>query len=322
LDDGVRFYAQGEEIFREGDASDAVYVIQSGSVAIIKAEQGEKSLILARLEAPDILGEMGVLCDMPRNATARALTECRLEVIPHRDFAQWIRRDPETALRVMRTLAQRLRDADSVIAKQLEAPPEISQAELREMNRLLSRHLKKLKREQSELAEQVVRDALTGLYNRRFLDERLDRDLARARRFGFPVSLAMIDLDNFKLVNDTYGHRAGDEVLRSLGALLQSTSREGDIPCRYGGEEFVVLLPRMPLAIARQRAEQWRQAFLQQKRCYGTREFPVTMSIGLATYPEHGDNADALLDSADRALYRAKSSGRNLLVVADAEARA
>jgi diguanylate cyclase (GGDEF)-like protein len=315
----TKFYAEGEVIFREGESSDAVYIIESGSVAVIKAEHDEKSVVLAKLVAPEIVGELGVLCDMPRNATAQAMENSWLEVIPRGEFKSWLSRDPEASLRVMRMLALRLRDADAIIAKQQAAPVEVSDIDLRELNEKLSKNLEEIQRQRLQLENQVIRDALTGLYNRRYLDERLDRDLIRAKRYGFPISLAMIDLDHFKHVNDTYGHRAGDEVLKSLGALLQSTSREGDIPCRYGGEEFVVVLPRMPLATAMKRAEQWREAFDRQKVHYGDVEIGTTMSIGLATYPDHAANADALIDCADRALYRAKSSGRNRLVVAAME---
>jgi diguanylate cyclase (GGDEF)-like protein len=313
-----RFYAEGEVVFREGEASDAVYLIESGSVAVIKAERADKSVILAKLVAPEIVGELGVLCDMPRNATAQAMEDSWLEVIPKQDFKSWLSRDADEAWRVMRTLALRLRDADAVIAKQQAAPVEVTDTDLRKLNEKLTRNLAQIQKQHLQLENQVIRDALTGLYNRRYLDERLERDLIRAKRYGFPISLAMIDLDHFKHVNDTYGHRAGDEVLKALGALLQSTSREGDIPCRYGGEEFVVVLPRMPLGTAMKRAEHWREAFEGQRARYGDVEIGTTMSIGLATFPDHAATADSLIDSADRALYRAKSAGRNRLMVADA----
>ena len=315
--EGNRFYAEGEVVFREGEASEAVYIIESGSVAIIKAERSNESIVLAKLTAPEILGELGVLCDMPRNATAQALEDSWLEVVPKQDFKSWLSRDAEAALRVMRTLALRLRDTDAIIAKQLAAPQKVNDADLRKLNAKLSRNLAAIQKQHQQLENEVIRDSLTGLYNRRYLDERLERDLTRAKKYGFPISLAMIDLDHFKNVNDTYGHRAGDEVLKALGTLLQSTLREGDIPCRYGGEEFVVLLPRMPLVTAVKRAEQWRDAFAWLLVPYGDAQIGTTMSIGLATFPDHAATADALVDSADRALYRAKAAGRNRLIVAD-----
>jgi len=108
-------------------------------------------------------------------------------------------------------------------------------------------------------------------------------------------------------------------VLKAVGTLLQDKAREGDIPCRYGGEEFMLVLPCMPLGVARQRAEQWRESFATQVIRFDDIEIGSTMSIGLATFPDHAATAGALIDCADKALYRAKSAGRNLLVVAGAE---
>lgn len=193
----------------------------------------------------------------------------------------------------------------------------VADLSLRAANLTLTDKLEEIRELHLRLQEQAIRDPLTGLYNRRYLDETLERELARAKRDGYPISVAMIDLDHFKRVNDTYGHKAGDEVLRRLGALLHAQARDGDIPCRYGGEEFLLVLPRMPLEVARQRAEQWREAFSGQVTRHGDLDIHVTMSIGLATYPDHAANADALIDRADRALYKAKAAGRNRLEVVD-----
>jgi len=189
--------------------------------------------------------------------------------------------------------------------------------ELRTANKALSRHLAEIQDLHCLLQEQAVRDPLTGLYNRRYLDETLEREVSRAKREGYPISLAMIDLDHFKRVNDTYGHKAGDEVLKILGTILQSHAREGDIPCRYGGEEFLLVLPRMAPEVAQARAEHWREAFAARRIRHGEFEIHVTMSIGLATYPNHALTADALILSADHALYQAKAAGRNRLELAD-----
>jgi diguanylate cyclase (GGDEF)-like protein len=187
---------------------------------------------------------------------------------------------------------------------------------LRTANETLTSSLAEIRELHLRLQEQAIRDPLTGLYNRRYLDETLERELSRAKREGYPISLTMIDLDHFKLVNDTYGHKAGDEVLIALSTLLQSQAREGDIPCRHGGEEFVLVLPRMSLEVASQRAEQWREAFGNMKTRHGEFEIGATMSIGLATYPDHAATAEDLIDSADQALYKAKAAGRNRLALA------
>jgi diguanylate cyclase (GGDEF)-like protein/PAS domain S-box-containing protein len=164
---------------------------------------------------------------------------------------------------------------------------------------------------QAQLREQATRDPLTGLYNRRYLDETLRRELDRAGREGNPLSILMVDVDHFKRLNDTYGHPAGDEVLRTLGRLLQHHARSSDIPCRYGGEEFVVVLPDMPLEAARKRAELVRQDFADVRIAFGGAELVATLSIGVSGYPGHGNTADELIRAADLALYEAKQSGRN-----------
>jgi diguanylate cyclase (GGDEF)-like protein len=188
---------------------------------------------------------------------------------------------------------------------------------LRRANETLTSSLEEIRELHLRLKEQAIRDPLTGLYNRRYLDDTLERELSRAKREGYPLSLTMIDLDYFKQVNDTYGHKAGDEVLIALGELLQTQAREGDIPCRYGGEEFVLVLPRMTLEVASQRAEQWREAFGNSKIRHKEFEIGITMSIGLATYPDHAATAEDLIDSADKALYNAKAAGRNRLAIAE-----
>ncbi|WP_136416547.1 sensor domain-containing diguanylate cyclase [Herbaspirillum sp. ST 5-3] len=164
---------------------------------------------------------------------------------------------------------------------------------------------------QNQLREQAFRDPLTGLYNRRYLEETLWRELARAGREGHPLSILIGDVDHFKRLNDTYGHLAGDEVLRTLGRLLQHHARSSDIPCRYGGEEFVVVLPDMPPEAAQARAELVRRDVEDLHIAFGEAEIVATLSIGVSSYPTHGKTAEELIGAADHALYAAKQSGRN-----------
>ena len=171
-----------------------------------------------------------------------------------------------------------------------------------------------------KLLEQTIRDPLTGLFNRRYLDESLERELARARRENLPLSLIMIDIDHFKQLNDLHGHQTGDEVLKRLGALIRQGARRADLPCRYGGEEFLLVLPNVAADIAAERAEKWRLAFAQEEIVLadGLR-VSSTFSAGVATYPAHGESSEALVRAADQALYTAKHSGRNCVAVASVE---
>jgi diguanylate cyclase (GGDEF)-like protein/PAS domain S-box-containing protein len=181
----------------------------------------------------------------------------------------------------------------------------------RKSTQMLESQLEKISELQARLQEQVIRDPLTGIFNRRYLDETMPRELSRAKREGYSLSLVMLDLDHFKRVNDTYGHAAGDEVLKTIAKILGEKGRDTDISCRYGGEEFVVALPRMSPAQAIPRVEEWRAALSETRIRHGELEIAITLSAGVAGYPDHGADLDTLMSRADEALYRSKDQGRN-----------
>jgi len=189
---------------------------------------------------------------------------------------------------------------------------------LRAVNERMQHQLKEIQDLHALLEQQLVRDQLTGLYNRRYLDDAMTRELARAARQGYPVSLVMIDLDHFKRLNDTHGHQAGDAVLVALAEQLRQGVRGGDLACRWGGEEFVLLLPNMAGADASQRADALRAEFGRRRLRYRDAEFCATFSAGVASYPAHAQGADGLLRAADEALYRAKNDGRDCVRAAAA----
>lgn len=165
------------------------------------------------------------------------------------------------------------------------------------------------------LRQESLRDPLTGLYNRRYLHEFLKQEFARSDRSHTPIGLLMIDIDHFKSFNDHFGHSAGDFVLQRVAQTITSHVRPSDITCRYGGEEIVVIMPNANLAAARGRAEQLRIAVSQQRAEFQGQQFGgITVSIGVAIYPDCGQNSDALIKAADDALYQAKDQGRNQVV--------
>lgn len=166
-----------------------------------------------------------------------------------------------------------------------------------------------------KLRNQAIRDPLTGLFNRRYMEETLEREILRAERGQHPLGVVMLDFDHFKNFNDIFGHDAGDLLLRELGALLKMHIRGSDIACRYGGEEFVLILPETPFGIILQRVEALRFDIRQlnvQHR--GQPVGTITVSGGVAMFPEHGADGETLLSAADRALYRAKAEGRDRVV--------
>lgn len=190
---------------------------------------------------------------------------------------------------------------------------------LRTANQRLRENLDEISELQQELAEQAVRDPLTGLYNRRHLDDALARELARMRREASTLVVLMADIDHFKRINDGWGHPVGDGVLRSLAATLRDHFREFDLICRYGGEEFLVVLPGTDLEQGMARAESVRRYFAAQRIALGEQREQITISIGLAVFPLHATDQMALIAQADAALYRAKHAGRDRVMVADPE---
>jgi diguanylate cyclase (GGDEF)-like protein/PAS domain S-box-containing protein len=167
------------------------------------------------------------------------------------------------------------------------------------------------------LRNQSIRDAVTGLYNRRYLEETLDREIHRAIRKKQPLGVIMFDIDNFKAFNDSFGHDAGDAVLQSMGVSLSRSTRADDVACRYGGEEFVLILPNASLKSTGARAERLRQSVRELTVTHlGKPLGTVTISAGVAALPEHGSSAVELLAKADDALYRAKKLGRDRVSVA------
>jgi diguanylate cyclase (GGDEF)-like protein/PAS domain S-box-containing protein len=175
-----------------------------------------------------------------------------------------------------------------------------------------------LLRSEALLREQSVRDHLTGLFNRRYMEETLERELLRASRRHLPLGVIMLDVDNFKTWNDTCGHAAGDAILRRLGGMLLGQVRGEDIPSRYGGDEFILVLPDASREVARERADRIREiAGRIRIRWEGRILENITLSLGIAVFPEDGSTGAAVLRAADLALYRAKREGRDQVGAAD-----
>jgi len=177
-----------------------------------------------------------------------------------------------------------------------------------------------LLKSQALLREQSVRDHLTGLFNRRYMEETLERELLRAARKHLSLGIIMLDVDEFKHFNNSYGHAAGDVILRELGSLLLKHVRGEDVPCRYGGDEFIIVLPDASQVVASERAEH-----ISQKARGSPFQFDgqtleaVTLSLGVAVFPENGITSEEILKAVDGALYHAKHDGRGRVVVAGQE---
>jgi len=193
---------------------------------------------------------------------------------------------------------------------------EVKQQLVRNVAQSVSLAIVNLKLRES-LRQQSIRDPLTGMFNRRYMEESLGREIHRATRAQHPLGVIMLDIDHFKQFNDNFGHEAGDAVLRELGVFLRSHIRGEDIACRYGGEEFTLIMPDAPLKITKRRAEKLRQGVKQLRVAFNNQVLDtLTISVGLAMLPDQGSTGEAILRAADGALYEAKQTGRDRVVVA------
>ena len=191
---------------------------------------------------------------------------------------------------------------------------------LRDSRKALGQQLEQITELQTRLQEQVLRDPLTGLYNRRHADTVLAHELDTCRAGGEPLAVVLLDIDHFKRINDTWGHLAGDDLLCALAAQLRAVVGGRSMACRLGGDELMLMLPGTCLDAAAGLAEQLRMRFEQEPVVADGQPMRATLSLGIAGFPSHGDNARELLLCADQALYQAKLRGRNQVVRADAAA--
>ncbi len=217
----------------------------------------------------------------------------------------------------LRRMQQQLQEQNSQLQQQIIERTR-AEATLRDVNQQLITLVEKLEYMRDQLREQSIRDPLTNLFNRRYLEEILEREISRSLRHNQEIGFIMLDIDHFKQYNDTYGHDGGDTLLRHMSAFLQHHIRTEDIACRYGGEEFLLVLPGACLDHSRRRAEDLcasvrRITVEHQGQVLGT----ITASFGVAGFPYHGTSATDVINAADQALYRAKHGGRNRVVMAE-----
>jgi diguanylate cyclase (GGDEF)-like protein len=276
--DGTREeeYSEGDEIVSLGDAGQTMYVLLEGRVEVLYPGRSQ-SLTFARLDAGDFFGEMALLNNEPRSASVRAMTPVRVLAIEKDDFRSLVEESTQAAFALLEALSYRVRSVG------IQA---------------------------GDLHEQSLRDPLTGLLNRRAFHERIQEEVGRAQRYGEQFSLLILDVDQFKLLNDTFGHDAGDEALRWVGRVLMEHTRAADAPFRVGGEEFAILAPSASPETAAAIAERLRATFAESHPPLD-RAATLTMSVGYATCPDHARRAESLFHMADQAVLRAKTGGRN-----------
>lgn len=194
-----------------------------------------------------------------------------------------------------------------------------AERQLAQHHRQLNVQLMEIQNLKEQLQQQAIRDPLTNLFNRRYLAEMLPFQLARAQREEKPLSVVMLDIDRFKRLNDSYGHQVGDALLREVSRFLRRRVRKTDMLFRYGGEEFLLLLPNTDAVTAHTISEQWREEFAATEFHTDSGALTMTVSAGIAAFPEHADCSERLVLLADQALYQAKAQGRNLVLVGNCD---
>jgi len=277
----------GEQLLVSGQANSSVYVLLQGRLRVHL--EGSESDPFMVLQGGDCVGEMSVIDRQLTSATVIADENCRLLELDQSLLWSLIEDSPVIARNLLEVLTQRLRHGNSVICRSQQ----------------LQRHF----------AHHAVTDPLTGLYNRRWLDEMLPQQMICCRDDDQPFSLLIADIDFFKDFNDRYGHLAGDQAISAIAATLQHNLRKSDMAVRFGGEEFLVLLPGSDLQGALHIAERIRQAVKRTPLSHGDgRPLPaVTVSIGVAQMSSD-DGAAELIEKADNVLYLAKQQGRDSVV--------
>ncbi len=284
--------AAGATLLAPGDHNRSLFLLVSGRLLVYLEEPLGKHYLA--LEPGDCAGEMSFVDGRAASAHVVAAADTRLLEIPSPPLWSLVDRTPEFARNLLRVLASRVRNDN--------------------------KHLQRSFHLQREYEQAAKTDLLTGVHNRRWMDEVFPRQVARSQRSGQALALLMADIDHFKRLNDTYGHLSGDVVLKAVARLLGETLRPTDLLVRYGGEEFAAMLPGATGETAAVAAERLRRAVEEAEYTPSDVNGPairVTISVGVAIL-QSGEALPQLVERADSALYRAKAAGRNAVVLAEA----
>jgi diguanylate cyclase len=288
-------FNQGEAIFSEGSSSEGLFIIKDGEVLIYKEKQNIGNIDLARYIANESFGELSLFTSKSRTATAIAEKDTTLLIFPMEGvlFKDVLEKHPEISARILHKFL-------SIVA-----------GRIRNTNRLISEKTPWIR----DLRRQLFSDKLTGLYNRTFIEEDFASLLPQ---YGETTSLIMIKPDNFKEINDNYGHDVGDKVLRLLAIFVQSILREDDIGVRYRGDEFAAILPNTKTGDAMQIADDLRSTIMEMDVSHATggELHKITVSIGVSNYPEDASNNIMLADRAHEKMFEAREKGGNRVIIA------
>lgn len=337
----IEIYKDGDIIVKEGEIGDALYVILEGNVLISSPPDPEVAVLsgadtlVAQYEG-DFFGEMSILDSEPRSATVSSEGDAKVLKIKRDKLEELFTQDRNLQLvlfiNIARILSRRLRTTnirkkyyikkykEEVIALEESKKEEqilVEQAkQLAKVNQELKREIKQRKQAEKKIKELAIRDSLTNLFNHGEFYRQLEIEIQRAKRYEHPLSLLIIDLDNFKKMNDTCGHKFGDEILRIVACTIQKNVRTVDHVARYGGDEIAVIMPEIDKKASEVPARRLRKLISQLKiTAPDGKNIKITLTIGISEFPKNGDTGDTLVHYADQALYTGKRSGRNKVCV-------
>jgi diguanylate cyclase (GGDEF)-like protein len=292
----TRSFDAHQTLFLEGDEGDELYIVEEGEIAISVALQNGEHIVISTIKSGNFFGEMSIFEQAPRSATCYTTSASTLLILRSSDFDTLLKNHPDIATKIMYRMLN------------------ITTARLGNTGRFLS----DMVQWGEEARKRAVTDPFTGLFNRRFLDDTLEEQFSRAKARGKKLSLAMVDLDHFGTLNSIYGEKVGDTIILSAVEVFKTVFDKNDILIRYGGDEFIFILPGRGTDEAYRACNevctQLRQLTLL-KDLQG-RINTITSSIGVATFPDHASTVKKLLAKTDAALYEAKEQGRNRAIIA------
>lgn len=292
-----KYFDSGETLFHENQKGNELFIVQEGIIGITVKLPDGMDLEISSMEAGNFFGEMSIFEDAPRSATCTAKTQARLLSLHKKDFFKLMDSHPAAAAdmmyRMLTITAERLNNTGKFLSDMVQWG--------------------------EQARKRSITDDFTGLYNRRFLEDALTEQLSLAKVRKSNLSVAMVDLDHFGTLNKEYGEKKGDEVILAAVGVFNSLFSGDDILIRYGGDEFTFILPGLCGGEALEKCEQVcseiRALTMLENMTGSIRR--LTSSIGVSAFPEHAATPEGLLDTADKALYKAKEGGRNKAALAD-----
>ncbi|MEM7180410.1 MAG: GGDEF domain-containing protein [Spirochaetota bacterium] len=314
----AKSFSAGDQLIEKGKVASNMFLIVKGCVQVHKTFGEKESVEIIKRYPGDLIGEMGLIENKTRSTNVVAETDIELLFISKKNFYKILNIIPETKNNMMRKITSRLRESDArtiTLINRYHTLIELNR-EIMQQKQDLQNLNHELEIKNQALYKAAITDPLTGIFNRSYMMGMLGKEFHNSIRYENPLSCILMDLDHFKAINDNYGHQAGDYVLGEVASLVQKNIRLGDVFCRFGGEEFLLVLPHTNLQNSQLVGEKLRKLIEKYKFSYEEQDIQITLSLGI-TDNKMGTpkTEEEMLKYADQALYLAKEGGRNRAVV-------